>query len=93
MANACNASKPIEASKFPCRVCNKGVESNFVKSLVCGFPVHKCFSNVKISLKPNPDFKCKKCKGEISNMAIPDIDPVNISGEAIEKIQVFLLPW
>ena len=29
------------------------------------------------------DFKCKKCRGEASNVTIPDIDPVYISGEEI----------
>ena len=35
------------------------------------------------------DFKCKKCRGEASNMTIPDIDPVYISGEEIKKVRPF----
>ena len=82
-----NAPKPIEASIFPCGVCNKGVGTNSIKYLVSGFWVHKRCSKVKGCLKPNPDFKCRKCRGEVSNTTIPDIKPVDINSEEIEKLQ------
>ena len=66
-------------------MCNKGVGSNSIKCLVCGFWVHKCCSNIKDPLKPNPDLKCKKCRGEISNATGSDIDSVGINSEEIEK--------
>ena len=47
--------------------------------------MHKCCSNIKDPLKPNPDLKCKKCRGEISNATSPDIDSVGINSEEIEK--------
>ena len=55
----------------------------------CGFWVHKRWSNVKGPLKHNTDFKCKKCRGEVSNTNTPDIDPLDIKGEKIEKFRYF----
>ena len=60
MISVHNAHKAVDASKFLCNVCKKSVGSSSIKCLVCGFWVHKCCSNVKGPLKPNPDFKCKK---------------------------------
>ena len=84
-----NAPKPVDGSKFPCGVCNKGVGINSIKCLACGFWVHKRCSNIKGPLKPDTDFKCKKCRGEVSNASIPDSEPVVISGEEIEKVSSF----
>ena len=70
-------------------MCNKEIGSNSIKCLVCGFWVHKCFSNIKGPLKTNPDLKCKKCRGEVSNATIPDINPVHINGEEIRKVRYF----
>ena len=78
MVKANNAPKPVETSKFPCGVCNKGVGSNSIKCHVCGFWVHKRCSNVKGPLKANPEFKCKKCRGEVLNAITSDIDPVRV---------------
>ena len=73
LVSAHNAPKPVDGSKFPCGVCNKGVGINSIKCLACGFWVHKRCSNIKGPLKPDTDFKCKKCRGEVSNASIPDI--------------------
>ena len=70
-------------------MCNKEIGSNSIKYLVCGFWVQKCFSNVKGPLKTNPDLKCKKCRGEVSNATIPDINHVHINGEEIRKVRYF----
>ena len=35
--SAYNAPKPVETSKLPSGVCNKGVGSNFIKCFVCNF--------------------------------------------------------
>ena len=51
--------------------------------------MHKRCSNIKGPLKSDPDFKCKKCRGEVSNAIIPDIKPVVINGEEIEKVSSF----
>ena len=51
--------------------------------------VHKCCSNIKSPLKPDTDFKCKKCRGKVSNASIPDIEPVVINGKEIEKVSSF----
>ena len=84
-----NAPKPVDGSKFPCGVCNKGVGINSIKCHACGFWVHKRCSNIKGPLKPDTDFKCKKCRGEVSNASIPDIEPVVINGEEIKKVSSF----
>ena len=89
MVSAYNVPKPIETSKFPCCVCNEGVVCNSIRCLVCDFWVHKCCSNIKGPIKPNPDFKRKKCRGEVSNATIPDIQPVDINGEEIKKVRSF----
>ena len=89
LVSAHNAPKPVDGSKFPCGVCNKGVGINSIKCHVCGFWVHKRCSNIKGPLKPDPDFKCKKCRGEVSNVTIQDIEPVVISGKEIEKVSSF----
>ena len=36
-----NAPKPVDGSKFPCGVCNKGVGINSIKCHACSFWVHK----------------------------------------------------
>ena len=51
MVSAHNATKPVETGKCPCGMCNKGIGSNSIKCLICGFWVHKRCSNVKGSLK------------------------------------------
>ena len=81
-----NAPKPVDGSKFPCGVCNKGVGINSIKCHACGFWVHKRCSNINGPLKTDTDFKCKKCRGEVSNASIPDSEPVVINGEEIEKV-------
>ena len=75
-----NAPKPVDGSKFPCGVCNKGVGINSIKCLACGFWVYKRCSNIKGPLKPDTDFKCKKCRGEVSNAS---------NDEEIEKVSSF----
>ena len=80
-----NAPKAVDGSKFSCGVCNKGVGINSIKCHACGFWVHKCCSNIKDPLKPDTDFKCKKCRSEVSNASIPDSEPV----EKVEKVNSF----
>ena len=87
MVSVHNAPKPVDGSKFPCGVCNKGVGINSIKCHACGFWVHKRCSNIKGPLKPDTDFKCKKCRGAVSNASIPD--SVVINGEEIEKVSSF----
>ena len=84
-----NAPKPVDGSKFPSGVRNNGVGINSIKCHACGFWVHKRCSNIKGPLKPDTDFKCEKCRGEVSNAFIPDSEPVVISGEEIEKASSF----
>ena len=55
-------------------------------TLFVAFGCTNC-ANVKGPVKPNLDLKCKRCRGEASTVAIPDIDPVDISGEEIEKVK------
>ena len=40
-------------------------------------------------LLPVLAFKCKNCRGKVSNVTIPEIDLVDINGEEIEKIRFF----
>ena len=89
LVSAHNAPKPVDGNKFSCGMCNKGFGINSIKCHVCGFWVHKRCSNIKGPLKPDPDFKCKKCRGEVSNVTIPDIESVVISGEENEKVSSF----
>ena len=84
-----NAHKPVDESKFPCGVCNRSVGINSVKCHACGFCVHKRCSNIKGPLKPNTNFKCKKCRGEVSNAYISESEPVVFNGEEIEKVSSF----
>ena len=79
----------VDGSKLPCGVCNKDVGINSIKCHACGFWVHKRCSNIKGPLKPDTDFKCKKCRGEVSNASIPDSEPVIVNGEEIEKVSSF----
>ena len=58
LVSAHNATKPVDSSKFPCGVCNKGIGNNSIKCNFCGFWVHKRCSNIKGPLKPAPNFKC-----------------------------------
>ena len=89
LVSAHNAPKPVDGSKYPCGVCNKDVGINSIKCHACGFWVHKHCSNIKGPLKPDTDFKCKNWRGEVSNASIPDIEPVVISDEEIEKVSSF----
>ena len=47
--------------------------------------VFGCTSAIQMPRVP----KCKKCRGEVSNATIPDIDPVDINGEQIKKVRSF----
>ena len=87
--SAHNAPKPVDQSKFPCGVCNKGAGTNSITYLACGFWVHKRCSNINSLLKSDTDFKYKKCRGEASNASISDIEPVVINGEKIQKVSSF----
>ena len=91
LVSAPNATKPVDSSKFPFGVCNEGVGNNSIKCNFCGFWVHKRCTNIKGPLKPAPNFKCKKCRGEVSNATDPDIEPVIINGEEIEKSALFVI--
>ena len=53
--------------------------------------MHKRCSNIKGPLKPDPDFKCKKYRGEVSNATIPDTEPVVINGEEFETVLFAIL--
>ena len=94
MVGARNAPKSVEANKFLCGVCIKSIKYNSIKCLFCGFWVHKHCSSIKGPLKPKPDFKCKKCRGEISNATIPASQPSTLLCQwwRNKKRQVFLLP-
>ena len=89
MPSAHNAPKATDSSEFPCGVCSNGVGSNSIQCNTCKLWVHKRCTNLKGRLKPNPDFKCKKCKGEITDPVIPAIGPVVIDGESIEIVDSF----
>ena len=89
LVSAHNTPKPVDRSKFLCGVYNRGVGINSIKCHACGFWVYKRCSNIKCRLKPDTDFKFKKCRGEASNPSIPDIGPVVINGEGIEKFSSF----
>ena len=89
LVSAPNATKPVDSSKFPCGVCNKGTGNNSIKCNFCGFWVHKRCTNIKGPLKSDPNFKCKKCRDEVSNATVPDIEPVIINDEEIEKVSSF----
>ena len=89
MVSAHNVPKPVDGSKFPCGVCNEGVGINSIECHACGFWVHKHCSNIKGPLKPDNDFKCNECRSEVSNASIPDLEPVVIKGEEIEKVSSF----
>ena len=70
-------------------MCYKSVGINSIKCHTCGFWVHKRCSNIKGPLKPDIDFKCKKCRGEVLNASIPDSEPVLINDEEIGKVSSF----
>ena len=89
MASTYNAPKPINKSKYPCGVCGKGVGSNSINCSSCSLWIHKRCTNIKGVLKQNPNFKCKKCRGEITTPNIPELGPVEIDGGQIEVAKSF----
>ena len=89
MPSAHNAPKATDSSEFPCGVCSNGVGSNSIQCNTCKLWVHKRCTNMKGRLKPSPDFKCKKYRGEITDPVIPEIGPVVIDGETIEIVNSF----
>ena len=56
-------SKPVNKGNFPCGVCSKGVVRKSILCCGCQHWVHKCCSDMKGKLKPDPEFKGKKCVG------------------------------
>ena len=52
-----------DSGKYPCSVCRKGVDSNSIYCTGCLHWVHKKCSGVIGKLKPNPDYRCIRCKG------------------------------
>ena len=52
-----------DSGKYPCSVCRKGVGSNSIYCTGCLHWVHKKCGGVVGRLKPNPDYRCSRCKG------------------------------
>ena len=84
-------------SKWPCRVCEKGVGSNSVQCSKCQKWIHHKCSGIKGSIsKAGQDFVCKSCKGTQHsqsdlNKVTPKV-PVVLdlgSGDVLEKVQHF----
>ena len=76
-------------ANFPV-VCAITVLGLTLKCHACGFWMHKPCSNIKDSLKPDTDFKCKKFRGEVSNVSIPDIESIMLSVVKKSKKSVLL---
>ena len=54
-----------DSGKYPCSVCRKGVGSNSIYCSGCLHWVHKKCSGIIGKLKPNPDYRCNRCKSTV----------------------------
>ena len=63
MVGGVNLQTLKDSGKYPCSVCRKGVGSNTIYCNGCLHWVLKKCSGVIGRLKPNPDYRCSRCKG------------------------------
>jgi len=84
-----DAPKPVDKSKSPCGVCSIGVGRNSIFCVHCKHWVHKRCSGNKGRLKDDPDFKCRKCSGDVAQPTVPDLDRVVLDGEELEVVMSF----
>jgi len=56
-----------DSAKYPCGVCNKGVEYNSIFCTKCKKRIHKRCSKVKGKIPSNDGFQCLKCSDLVSS--------------------------
>ena len=59
----------VNSGKWPCGVCQKGVQANSVQCTVCIKWFHTWFSGVRGGLSLVADaFRCKRCDGQFKKL-------------------------
>ena len=78
----------VNSEKWPCRVCGKGVQANFLQCTVCKKIIHKLCSGVRGDLSRVADgFRCRRCYGTIQEADLAE-DPM-VDGETYECVKGF----
>ena len=79
------AGEVVESGKYPCGVCGKGVGQNSIVCSKCKKWIHKKCTNIKGSLKVDPNFCCSSCiAGPVEVLKEVKIG-VNDTLECVEK--------
>ena len=79
----------VEKSKFPCGVCGQGVGANSIFCNSCQHWIHKRCSGLATRLKDDPNFKCKRCTGELESAPPPAITEIEIAGDTFDVVESF----
>ena len=83
-------SNPLKKSgKYPCGVCMKGVGCNSILCSVCSQWVHKNCSGIEGSLKPDPNFVCKRCLGTAKPINEQLVKNVHIGEDSLDVVPYF----
>ena len=87
------AENSVDPSKYPCDVCKKGVGKNLIFCHHCKNWIHHRCSNIKGRLRPDPNFKCKKCCQGREITPAPQLKHINIGNDKLEVIRSFCYLW
>jgi hypothetical protein len=80
-------SRPPPA-KWPCGVCSKGVGQNSIYCQHCNHWIHKRCSGVRGAIRPDPDFKCRTCKGSTTSPT-QDLKEIQLGNDRLEVVGSF----
>ena len=72
----------VNAGKWPCGVCGKGIQANSVQCTVCKQWIHKRWSGVS-----GDGFRCKRCDGTIQEVDLAE--DLMVDGETYECVKSF----
>ena len=78
-----------KSGKYPCAVCLKGVGTNSIFCGGCSSWVHKKCSGVPGPLKPDPNFRCKRCTGQARPIDGRPLTEVTVGTEQLEVVPSF----
>ena len=78
----------VNSGKWPCGVCGKGVQGNYVQCTVCKKLIHKRCRGVCGDLSRVADcFRCRRCDGTIQEVDLAE--DLMVHGETYEYVKSF----
>ena len=74
-------------------MCKKGVGNNSIFCHHCKSWIHYRYSNIKVRLRPDPNFKFQKCCQEREITPALQLKHVNIGNNKLEVIRLFSVTY